>query len=68
MDAAGAGRARCGSRTSRWHLVVPAVAIALPLAAMIERVQSQAMAVALAEPFALAALGARRAAAPPRVA
>lgn len=39
-----------------WHLALPAIALALPLAAMIERVQSQAMAQAVAQPFALAAL------------
>ena len=39
-----------------WHLVVPAVALALPLAAMIERVQAQSMAAALAQPFTLASL------------
>lgn len=39
-----------------WHLVVPAVALALPLAAMIERVQSQAMAEAIDRPYILAAL------------
>jgi peptide/nickel transport system permease protein len=39
-----------------WHLVLPAVALALPLAAMLERVQSQAMADAVAQPSALAAL------------
>jgi peptide/nickel transport system permease protein len=39
-----------------WHLVVPAVALALPLAAMLERVQSQAMAQAIAQPFTLASL------------
>lgn len=54
MDAAGAGGLLWLADVG-WHLVVPAVAIALPIAAMIERVQSQAMAVALAEPFALAA-------------
>jgi peptide/nickel transport system permease protein len=39
-----------------WHLALPAVALALPLAAMLERVQSQAMAHAVSQPFALAAL------------
>jgi len=38
------------------HLVVPAAAIALPLAAMLERLQSQAMSEAIGEPFVLAAL------------
>jgi peptide/nickel transport system permease protein len=40
-----------------WHLIVPTLALALPLAAMIERVQAQSMAAALAEPFTLAAAG-----------
>jgi peptide/nickel transport system permease protein len=39
-----------------WHLVLPATALALPLAAMLERVQSQAMADTIGQPFALAAL------------
>ncbi len=38
------------------HLPLPALAIALPLAAMIERVQSQSLGDALKQPFALAAL------------
>src|SRR5919197_6219169 len=38
------------------HLVVPATAIALPLAATLERLQSQAMREVLGEPFVLAAL------------
>ncbi len=54
-DAAGAGPAAWVASVA-WHLVVPAVAIALPLAAMLERVQSQAMASTIAQPFALAAL------------
>ena len=37
------------------HLLVPAAALALPLAAMFERLQSQAMADTLAEPFVVAA-------------
>lgn len=37
------------------HLIVPAAALALPLAAMFERLQSQAMADTLAEPFVVAA-------------
>ena len=36
------------------HLIVPAAAIGLPLAAMFERLQSQAMREAIAEPFVLA--------------
>ena len=37
------------------HLVVPAVAIGLPLAAMLERMQAQAMSEVVNEPFVLAA-------------
>jgi peptide/nickel transport system permease protein len=39
-----------------WHLVVPAAALALPLAAMFERLQSQAISEVVGEPFILAAL------------
>src|SRR4051812_8328806 len=39
------------------HLVVPAAAIGLPLAAMIERLQAQAMTEVVSEPFVLAAMG-----------
>jgi peptide/nickel transport system permease protein len=38
------------------HLVVPAAAIGLPLAAMLERLQAQAMSEVLREPFVLASL------------
>lgn len=38
------------------HLVVPATALALPIAAMFERLQAQAMREAMAEPFVLATL------------
>jgi peptide/nickel transport system permease protein len=38
------------------HLVVPAAAIGLPLAAMLERLQSQAMSEVIGEPFVLATL------------
>jgi peptide/nickel transport system permease protein len=38
------------------HLVVPAAALALPLAAMFERLQAQAMSEVVGEPFVLAAL------------
>lgn len=38
-----------------WHLPLPALALALPLAATLERLQSQAVAEALAQPFTLAA-------------
>jgi peptide/nickel transport system permease protein len=37
------------------HLIVPAVAIGLPLAAMLERLQAQAMSEVVGEPFVLAA-------------
>jgi len=39
-----------------YHLIVPAAAIALPLAAMLERLQAQAMTDVVGEPFVLAAL------------
>jgi peptide/nickel transport system permease protein len=38
------------------HLVVPAAAIGLPLAAMLERLQAQAMSEVIGEPFVVAAL------------
>jgi peptide/nickel transport system permease protein len=38
------------------HLVIPAAAIGLPLAAMLERLQSQAMTEAIVQPFVLASL------------
>jgi len=38
------------------HLVVPALAIALPLAAMFERLQAQAMREAIGQPFVIATL------------
>jgi peptide/nickel transport system permease protein len=38
------------------HLIVPAAAIALPLAAMLERLQAQAMSETIVEPFVLASL------------
>jgi peptide/nickel transport system permease protein len=38
------------------HLVVPAAALALPLAAMFERLQAQAMREVIGEPYVLAAL------------
>jgi peptide/nickel transport system permease protein len=38
------------------HMVVPAAAIGLPLAAMLERLQSQAMSEVVSEPFVLATL------------
>ena len=39
-----------------WHLAVPATALALPIAAMFERLQSQAMADVVGQPYVLAAL------------
>jgi peptide/nickel transport system permease protein len=39
-----------------WHLLVPAVALAMPIAATFERLQSQAMSETLARPFVRAAL------------
>ena len=54
-DVADAGRAAQFADLA-WHLVVPALALALPLAATLERLQSQAMADAVGQPFTLAAL------------
>lgn len=39
-----------------WHLPLPAIALALPIAAMFERLQSQAIAETLDEPYILAAI------------
>ena len=39
-----------------WHLALPASALALPIAAMLERLQSQAMAETMSEPYILCAL------------
>jgi peptide/nickel transport system permease protein len=39
-----------------WHLTLPALALALPLAATLERLQAQSMAETLGEPYVLAAL------------
>jgi peptide/nickel transport system permease protein len=39
------------------HLIVPSAAVGLPLAAMLERLQAQAMSEVVGEPFVLAALG-----------
>ncbi len=47
------------------HLVVPAAAIGLPLAAMLERLQAEAMAEVIGQPYILAALA--RGASPERV-
>lgn len=38
-----------------WHLVAPTLALALPIAAMFERLQSQAMSEVVTKPFVLAA-------------
>jgi peptide/nickel transport system permease protein len=43
-------------RDVAWHLPLPAVALALPIAAMLERLQSQAMGETLRQTFVLAAL------------
>ena len=55
IDAAGAGWA-ARARDLLWHLPVPVLALALPIAATLERLQAQATAEALAEPFVVAAL------------
>lgn len=39
-----------------WHLVLPALALALPIAAAFERLQSQSMSEAVGQPFLLAAV------------
>jgi peptide/nickel transport system permease protein len=43
-----------GTTWSAWHMVVPTVALALPLSGTLERLQSQAMARTLEEPFVTA--------------
>ncbi len=43
------------SRDLLWHLPIPTLALALPIAAALERLQAQAMAETLGEPFVLAA-------------
>jgi peptide/nickel transport system permease protein len=50
------GAAEAGAADVLWHLVVPATALALPIAAMFERLQSQAMSETIGQPFVLAAL------------
>ncbi len=50
------GTAAPGALDLLWHLVVPAAALALPIAAMFERLQSQAMADVVRQPYVLAAL------------
>ena len=39
-----------------WHLVLPALALALPIAAAFERLQSQSMSEAVQQPFLIAAI------------
>ena len=58
MQSAAAWQAGLTARAAdvAWHLPLPAVALALPLAAMIERLQSQSMAETVTMPFALSAL------------
>ena len=58
MQSAGAwdGGMLAGLADLAWHLPLPVLAIALPLAAMIERVQSQSLGSVLKMPFALATL------------
>jgi len=51
-----AGEANAGVADLARHLVLPAAALALPIAAMFERLQSQAMAETIGEPFVLAAI------------
>ena len=43
-------------RDVAWHLPLPAVALALPMAALLERLQSQSMGETLREPYMLATL------------
>ena len=54
--AAGEMSAAVLARDLLWHLPVPILALGLPLAATLERVQAQAIAAALAEPCIVAAL------------
>lgn len=54
------GGMRSASTTSladlAWHLVLPTLALGLPLAAMFERIQAQAIADVISQPYILAAL------------
>ncbi len=52
IRSAGAG----GAADLAWHLVLPALALGLPLAAVFERLQAQAMSEVIAQPFVVAAL------------
>jgi ABC-type dipeptide/oligopeptide/nickel transport system permease component len=45
-----------GGMGTPWHLVIPAVALALPVAATLERLQSDATAETLRQPFIIAAV------------
>ena len=54
MAAAGPGTGSLGDVA--WHLVLPALALALPVAATLERLQSQAMAETMGEPYILGAM------------
>jgi peptide/nickel transport system permease protein len=58
MASAGAADAGWGAWLGDllWHLPLPTMALALPIAATLERLQSQATAEALAEPFVLATM------------
>jgi peptide/nickel transport system permease protein len=58
MESAGAweGGLLAGLADVAWHLPLPALAIALPLAAMIEQVQAQSMGEVMRMPYALAAV------------
>jgi peptide/nickel transport system permease protein len=50
------GATEAGVADLVWHLAVPTAALALPLAAMFERLQSQAMSETISQPFVVAAL------------
>lgn len=56
MRSTTAGSGAAAGADVLWHLVVPATALALPIAAMFERLQSQAMADVIGQSFVLAAL------------
>ena len=57
MTSLGAGGPAAGSFGDlAWHLVLPASALALPIAAMLERLQSQAMAETMGQPYILGAM------------
>jgi peptide/nickel transport system permease protein len=50
------GMGSSGAVDALWHLCLPAAALALPIAAMFERLQSQAMTEVINQPYVLAAL------------